>query len=144
MKFKWSHFKRDVSNKIVDIVSLNRGKKQEEPSGKVLIVSLDALGDSIIKSKTLEILETYFGKENTYILCKDKWKDFFQKMGFNIFVEEYKSTVKKALLYRKLNRMNFDKIIYFRHDLNEKNRYFFPENKIIEQDLDRKYNYILN
>lgn len=139
---KWSHIKKGMSKKIIEIFSKNRSKDKGE-SNKVLIVTLDALGDNLVKTKTIEIISKFYGVENTYILCKDKWADIYIKLGYQTYIDEYKSLIKRIFLYKKLNTENFKKIIYFKHDLSEKQEYFFPKDKIVEQTMDKKYNYIL-
>lgn len=139
---KWSHLKREISKKIIIFFSKNR-KKYSNESNKVLIVTLDALGDNLVKTKTIEIISKFYGVENTYILCKDKWADLYLKLGYKTYIDEYKNLIKRVFLYKKLNKQNFKKIIYFKHDLLEKQEYFFPKDKIIEQTMNKKYNYIL-
>ncbi|MGL4537929.1 MAG: glycosyltransferase family 9 protein [Cetobacterium sp.] len=139
---KWSHLKREISKKIIVFFSKNRVKPKGE-SDKVLIVTLDALGDNLVKTKTIEIISKFYGANNTYILCKDKWADLYVKLGYQTYIDEYKNLIKRIFLYKKLNKQNFKKIIYFKHDLSEKQEYFFPKDKIVEQAQDKKYNYIL-
>lgn len=139
---KWSHLKREISKKIIRFFSEDESKNKNE-SNKILIVTLDALGDNLVKTKTIEIISEYYGRENICILCKDKWADIYIKLGYKTYVDEYKNTIKRVFLYRKLNKINFKKVVYFKHDLLEKQEYFFPRNKIIEQVMDKKYNYIL-
>lgn len=142
MAFKWSHFKRKVSNFIIETYALNLNKI-DKSNDKVLIVTLDALGDNLVKTKTIEIISEYYGKENIAILCKDKWASIYKKLGYKTYIDEYKNTIKRAKLYRELNKENYKKIIYFKHDLTEKQEYFFNRDKILEQFMDKKYNYIL-
>lgn len=142
MGFKWSRFKKRISKSIIETYASILNKK-DKPNKKVLIVTLDALGDNLVKTKTIEIIAEYYGSENISILCKDKWADIYKKLGYRTYVDEYKNTLKRAYLYRKLNKINFKKIIYFKHDLSEVQEYFFPKEKILEQYMDTKYNYIL-
>lgn len=139
---KWSHLKREISKKIIVFFSKNKIKDRDK-SNKILIVTLDALGDNLVKTKTIEIISKLYGVENTYILCKDKWADIYIKLGYQTYIDEYKSLIKRVFLYRKLNNQNFEKIIYFKHDLSEKQEYFFPKDRIIEQTMVKKCNYIL-
>lgn len=112
---KWSHLKRELSNilikKACKKVSINK-----DEGNKVLIVTMDALGDNLLKVKSIEKIAEFYGKENTYILCKDKWQDIYLKQGYNVFVDRYKNTLERIKLYRELNKFKYKKVIYFIHD----------------------------
>lgn len=115
MAFKWSHFKRNLSDKLIKMACKKVVAKKDDLN-KVLIVTMDALGDNLLKVKSIEKIAEFYGKENTYILCKDKWQDIYLKQGYNVFVDKYKSTLQRMKLYRKLNRFKYKKVIYFIHD----------------------------
>lgn len=143
MAFKWSHFKKNISEKIIELAA-SKCIEKDKNSNKVLIGTLDALGDNLVKIKTISILAEYYGKKNTYILCKDKWQEIFKRQGFNVIADEYKSTIKRACLYRKLNKMNFHKIIFFEHTFSEDRTKLFPTCDLIIPNSNLKFEYILD
>lgn len=101
---------------LIDLKFFNK-KNKKEFSNKVLVVSIDSLGDNIVKCQTMEIFANEFGKENIYILCQNKWRIIYDLQGYkNIFVDETKWNIfYKIKLYRKLNKMQFSKVIVFDH-----------------------------
>ncbi|WP_410209036.1 glycosyltransferase family 9 protein [Fusobacterium sp.] len=117
---KTSFWKRKIKEIIIKIFLLDfflLKLKKNTNNKKVLIITLDALGDNVIKNKTIKIIEYYFGKENTYILCKNKWEIIYKIQGYsNIFVDETKwSVLYKIKLYRKLNKIGFGTIVVLNH-----------------------------
>lgn len=131
-KIKWSHFKRDFKESIIRIFSV--GKKYNGNKHYILINSMDALGDNLVKLKSIEYIATIYGKENIYILCKDKWADIYRKMGYNVLVDRYKGLFERIKLYKKINTLPFEKVIYFNHSgerisenlIRCKNKIVFP------------------
>ena len=90
-------------------------------SDNILIVSLDALGDTLIKIGMFQKLEEHFGKEKVYILCKDKWISILEKMGFQVFCFHNKKTFfgnlrNRIQLTKKLNQIGFREIFFCNHD----------------------------
>lgn len=113
---KTSYLKRKIKDFILKLCLLDfklEKQSQKSDNNKVLIVTMDSLGDNILKSKTIEILINKFGKENTYIFCKNNWKEIYKLQGYtNLFLDDSNWNIfYKIKLYRKLNRMNFSKII---------------------------------
>lgn len=115
---KTSYLKRKIREGIVKLALLDyKFLKSKKENKNVLIVTMDALGDNIVKSRTIEILAEEYGKENIYILCKNKWKILYEMQGYkNIFVDETKWNVfYKIKLYRKLNKIGFFKMAIINH-----------------------------
>lgn len=119
---KTSYLKNIIKDFILKICLLdfkfytyNLNKKNK--NNKILIVSIDSLGDNVVKSRTFEIFAKEFGKENIYILCQGKWKVIYELQGYNnLFLDEKNWNIfYKIKLYRKLNKMNFSKMIVFDH-----------------------------
>lgn len=112
---KTSYLKRKIKDLILKLCLLDFKFKKNSVSdnNKVLIVTMDSLGDNILKSKTIEILTDNFGKENTYIFCKNNWREIYKLQGYtNLFLDDSNWNIfYKISLYRKLNRINFSKII---------------------------------
>ncbi len=130
---KTSYLKRKIKENILKICLLDfKLKERKIDNKKILIVSMDSLGDNVIKSKTIEILSNEFKKENIYILCKNKWKEIYDLQGyFNLFVDESNWNIfHKVKLYRKINKMNFSKVISLSHKgIAKELEYIYTKNK---------------
>ena len=141
---KTSYLKRKIREIIVKIFLLDyKFLKNKKENKNILIITMDALGDNIVKSRTIEILAEEYGKENIYILCKNKWKILYEMQGYkNIFVDETKWNVfYKIKLYRKLNKIGFFKVAIFNHSsLPPEERYIYSGEKY---DMSESVNYIL-
>lgn len=143
MKFKWSRFKNNILENI--IIYFSKVEKKEIKTNKILIISNEALGDSIIKLKIIKLISDCYGKENIIILCKNKWKDIYLKESYNIIVDEYKQFFKRIVFFRKINKTNYKKIIFLNNSsYNSINRFIDSSNKF-ENLTNQKYileNYI--
>lgn len=141
---KTSYLKRKVRETIVKIFLMDyKFKRNGKENKNILIITMDALGDNIVKSRTIEILAEEYGKENIYILCKNKWKILYEMQGYkNIFVDETKWNIfYKIKLYRKLNKIGFSKVAIFNHDsLPPEMEYIYSGEKY---DMSEPVNYIL-
>ena len=113
-RFKWSHFKKNLKEKLIRFFSNVYPKENEKKF--ILINSMDALGDNLIKTKTIEKIAEFYGKENIYILCKFKWASIYEKLGYNVVIDYYKGFFKRIGTYRKINSLPLKKVIYFIHD----------------------------
>lgn len=111
---KWSHIKRGLKEKIIKFFSNVNSKDVEKNC--ILINSMDALGDNLVKTKTIEKIANYYGKKNIYILCKYKWASIYKRLGYNVIVDHYKGFFKRIKTYRKINSLPLKKVIYFIHD----------------------------
>lgn len=112
-KIKWSHFKRDLKENIIKLLS--KGEKYQGEKRYILINSMDALGDNLVKLKTIQYISDIYGKDNIYILCKDKWEGIYRKLGYKVLVDRYKGFFERVKLYKKINTLPFKKVIYFNH-----------------------------
>ena len=143
---KTSYLKRKIKEYIIKLSLIDYklfNRKNIEDNKNLLIITLDALGDNIIKSKTIEILASKYGKENTYILCKNKWKVLYEIQGYkNIFVDETKWNIfYKIKQYRKLNNIGFNTIAIMNHSyIPEEAGYIFSGKKY---DMSENVEYIL-
>lgn len=111
---KWSHFKRDLKEWIIRFFSNIKPKNVEKKF--ILINTMDALGDNLVKTKAVEKIAEHYGKENTYILCKYKWASIYERLGYNVIIDYYKGFFKRIKTYRKINSLPLKKVIYFIHD----------------------------
>lgn len=141
--FKTSYWKSKIKSFTLKLFLLDFKLKASKKNNNILIITMDALGDNIVKNKTIEILANEFGKENTYILCKSKWKEIYQLQNYeNIFVDETKWNIfYKIKLYRKLNKIGFSTIAILNHShLPQEMDYIIHGNKY---DMSEDASYIL-
>lgn len=115
MGFKWSHFRKNCLNKILKLIVSKTKINRSIGKDKVLIVTVDALGDNLVKATTIKKISEYYGKENIYILCKDKWAKIYELQGYNVFIDRYKNFIDRIKIYRKVNEIPYKKVIYFNH-----------------------------
>ena len=116
--FKTSYWRSKIKTFLIKIFLLDyKLKSLKKNNNNILIITMDALGDNIVKNKTIEILANEFGKENTYILCKSKWEEIYKLQNYkNIFIDETKWNIfYKIRLYRKLNKIGFSTIAILNH-----------------------------
>lgn len=141
---KTSYIRKKIKEKIIKLMLLDyKILKREKESDKILIVTFDALGDNVVKSKTIEIIAERFGKENIYILCKSKWKSLYEIQGYeNIFIDETKWNIfYKIKLYRKLNSLNFKANIVMNHsEIPEEAGFIYCKSSYF---MEKDVNYIL-
>ena len=118
---KTSHLKSKISNSIFEAwfkyYKLNHKSKK---NNKVLIISLEALGDNIIKMTSFKKLSEIYGKENMYIMCRDEWSTIYKELGYNTLgVKKIKSPLKNAKykinLFKYINSLGIEKTILFEH-----------------------------
>ncbi|WP_291255767.1 glycosyltransferase family 9 protein [Fusobacterium sp.] len=142
---KTSYLKRKIKEYLIKLSLVDyKFLREKKESKNLLIITLDALGDNIVKSKTIEILTNEFGKENTYILCKSKWKSIYELQDYkNIFVDETKwSVFYKIKQYRKLNRIGFNTVAIMNHSyIPEEADYILSGEKY---DMSENVDYILD
>lgn len=137
MSIKFSKLRKNIISNLV--LNCSKVRLSKKSSSKILIISNEALGDTIIKSQAIKILSDFYGKENIYILCKDKWKAIYLKQGYNLLIDEYKKVFKRILFFRKLNKMNFQQAIFINHDsFNEISKFIQCPHKITNK-MDKKY-----
>lgn len=114
-----------LKSKIADILFERWFKKYEKDFQKkqtenILVISLEALGDNVVKTTSFKILADYYGKENMYIMCRDKWECVFQELGYNVLgMKKLKNPIKNAKyrieFFKKLNELSFKRVILFEH-----------------------------
>lgn len=141
--FKTSFWKSKIKLFIIKLFLIDFKLKFPKDNNNLLIITLDALGDNVVKSKTIEILANSFGKDNTYILCKSKWEEIYKLQNYkNIFVDETKwSIFYKIKLYRKLNKIGFSKIAILNHSHLPQEMNFIVHGD--KYDMSESVNYIL-
>ncbi len=85
-------------------------KSRFKPQGKVLIKSCDGIGDILVRTKLMELIEKKYGKDNIYVLMKSSYTKLGDMLGYKTI--EYSRKERKNLLPRlkkmyELNSMGF-------------------------------------
>lgn len=113
-------------------------KSRFKPQGKVLIKSCDGIGDILVRTKLMELIEKKYGKDNIYVLMKSGYTKLGDMLGYRTI--EYSRKERKNLLPRlkkmyELNSMGFSTYINieFANDITVGNL-FIPE-RIGREDL---------
>lgn len=130
-----------LKSKIADILFERWFKKYKKDFKKkqtenILVISLEALGDNVVKTTSFKILSDYYGKENMYVMCRDKWECVFQELGYNVLgMKKLKNPIKNAKyrieFFKKLNELSFKRVILFEHiGLGEILQYIICDDKI--------------
>ena len=130
-----------LKTKIAEIFFERNFKKykrnfKNKENGKVLIITLEALGDNVVKTTSLKKLAEFYGKENIYIMCRDKWESVFMALGYNVLgLKRLKNPFKNAKyrmeFFRNLNEIGFEKVILFEHiGLGDILKYILCENTV--------------
>lgn len=158
--FKKAHL-RELLEKIIFSIFLFKYKKYKDNDKKlylnsniqnkkeknILIVSLDALGDNVIKLEAIKKIAKYAGSpKNITILCEEKWESLYQGYGYNVFTENNKRNIfKRALMYRKINSFDYDIVIHYDFSNKlESEEYIFSKNGIEKLNCLDKVDYILD
>lgn len=116
---KTSYLKSKFASWIFNIWFINYKKNFKlEETNRVLVVTLEAMGDNVVKTTSFKIMAEHYGKENFYIMCKDKWEEIFKTLGYNVLgyknlknpIKDVKNRIK---FFKKVNSLNFKKVILF-------------------------------
>lgn len=102
--FKTSYIKKLINLYLIRFL-LNFFKFK--PQGRVLIKSNDGIGDFILRSKLIKLIEEKYGKENIYILVQKKFESLPEIFGY------------KAIGYERKDRKNFFKILKKMYEINK-------------------------
>lgn len=113
-------------------------KSRFKPQGKVLIKSCDGIGDILVRTKLMELIEKKYGKDNIYVLMKSGYTKLGDMLGYRTI--EYSRKERKSFFSRlkkmyELNSMGFSTYINieFANDITVGNL-FIPE-RIGREDL---------
>lgn len=107
-------------------------KKKFIPNGeKVLIKSCDGIGDTLVRTKLMELIEKKYGKENIYVLMKSGYTSLGEMLGYKTIGysrKERKNFFSRLKKMYELNSMGFSKYINveFANDITVGNL-FIPE-----------------
>lgn len=113
-------------------------KSRFKPQGNVLIKSCDGIGDILVRTKLMELIEKKYGKDNIYVLMKSGYTKLGDLLGYRTI--EYSRKERKSFFSRlkkmyELNSMGFSTYINieFANDITVGNL-FIPE-RIGREDL---------
>ncbi|MGL5098832.1 MAG: glycosyltransferase family 9 protein [Fusobacteriaceae bacterium] len=150
--FKTSHLKTLLAQEITEsYMAIYKKFKKYNPQNRVLIISPDALGDTVVKSATVRIIAEHYGKEKIYIATSEKWQDIWKSLGYRVIP----ITVGSGLLskisgkiryYNEVNKLDFKKIIMIKHahtDGKKDKNYLCQEQVEIEKTGEDSGKYIL-
>ncbi|MGL5052667.1 MAG: glycosyltransferase family 9 protein [Cetobacterium sp.] len=118
---KTSHLRAKITNCIFQTwFNYYRVNHKPKNNKKILIISLEALGDNIIKMTSFKKLSEVYGKENMYIMCRNEWTSIYEAFGYNtVGIKKIKSPLKNAKekinLFKKINQLGIERTILFEH-----------------------------
>lgn len=119
---KLSSIRYKIKEKYMDIYFFMKPLTYKEGE-KILLTSTDGIGDNIIRQKILERFLEQYSSENIVILCKDKTKNFLEKLGFKniiIYEDNYRKRVKgKISLVKKIAKLGVNKIVSLEFDQHD-------------------------
>lgn len=106
-------------------------KKFVSKEEKILVKSCDGIGDALVRTKLMELIEEKYGKENIYVLMKSGYTSLGEMLGYRTIGysrKERKNFFSRLKKMYKLNSMGFSKYINieFANDITVGNL-FIPE-----------------
>lgn len=106
-------------------------KSRFKPQGKILIKSCDGIGDILVRTKLMELIEKKYGKENITVLMKGEYVKLGELLGYKTIRysrDERKNFFSRLKKMYQLNNMGFSKYINleFTNDITVGNL-FIPE-----------------
>lgn len=78
-----------------------------ENNGKILVKSMDGIGDILVRSRVAEKIIEKYGKENVYFLMKDHYKNLGEFLGYNVIGiprKSEKSFFKRLKMMYEINK----------------------------------------
>lgn len=134
---KKSYIKEGINLYFIRFI-LSFFKNKFKPQGKILIKSCDGIGDILVRTKLMDMIEKKYGKENIYVLMKSEYTKLGEILGYQTI--GYSRNERKNFFLRlkkmyQLNSMGFSKYINleFSNDITVGNL-FIPE-RIGRNDL---------
>ncbi|MEG1339124.1 glycosyltransferase family 9 protein [Cetobacterium sp.] len=113
-------------------------KNRFKPQGKVLIKTCDGIGDILVRTKLIKMIEDKYGKENIYFLMQKGYTGLGEILGYKAIGysrEDRKNFIPRLKKMYELNSMGFSTYINveFTNDITTGNL-FIPE-RIGREDL---------
>lgn len=99
MKLKKAYIRDLVNSSIINFIF---GFCSFKNDGKILVKSMDGIGDILVRSKLAEKIIEKYGNENVYFLMKDHYKNIGEMLGYNVIGIPRKS---EKNLFKRLKMM---------------------------------------
>ncbi len=120
---KYTQLKKKIKEKVIDIVYSLILKKKFQKGDKILLTSIDGIGDVIVRQKLSEEFLRKYGKDRIYVLCLDKTTPIFRKMGFKNIIEYTRDHRKrisgKLKLIEKIGELGIGEIVALEFDQHD-------------------------
>ena len=121
--FKTSLYKKSIINLFLELYfkfKKNDNSKIPSSQNKILVVSLESLGDDAVKSTTIDLIRDYYSNAQVDIMVFDAWKEIFQLQGYKTLSFPKGSKIIKTIkekinFYNEINNSGYTKIIYLDH-----------------------------
>lgn len=75
--------------------------------GKILVKSMDGIGDILVRSRLVEKIIEKYGKENVYFLMKEHYKSLGEMLGYNVIGiprKSEKNFLKRLIMMYQINK----------------------------------------
>lgn len=99
MKLKKAYVRDLVNSSIINFIFKFCSFKND---GKILVKSMDGIGDILVRSRLAEKIIEKYGNENVYFLMKDHYKNIGEMLGYNVIGIPRKS---EKNLFKRLKMM---------------------------------------
>lgn len=136
-KLKKSYITEGINLYLVRII-LRFFKGRFIPNGKILIKSCDGIGDILVRSKLMKLLQEKYGEDNVYVMMQKNYTYLGEMLGYKVI--SYSRKDRKNIFYRlkkmyQINSLGFSEYINleFGNDITVGNL-FIPK-KIGKEDL---------
>lgn len=121
--FKTSLYKKGIINLFLELYfkfKNNNNSKIDTNQTKILVVSLESLGDDAVKSATIDLIKKHYNNAQVDIMVFDAWKEIFQLQGYHTIsfpkgTKIIKIIKEKISFYNEINNSGYTKIIYLDH-----------------------------
>lgn len=121
--FKTSLYKKKVITLFLELYFKFKGTNNSKiinNQNKILVVSLESLGDDAVKSSTIDLIKKYYNDAQVDIMVFDAWKEIFQLQGYKTLsfprgTKIIKTIKEKINFYNVINNSGYTKIIYLDH-----------------------------
>lgn len=121
--FKTSLYKKSIINLFLELYfkfKKTDNSKITSNQNKILVVSLESLGDDAVKSTTIDLIKDYYSNAQVDIMVFDAWKEIFQLQGYKTLSFPKGSKIIKTIkekinFYNEINRSGYTKVIYLDH-----------------------------
>lgn len=82
MKLKKAYLRDRINSQLINLIFKFCRFNHD---GKILVKSMDGIGDVLVRSKLAEMIIEKYGKENVVFLMKSQYKQFGEILGYEVF-----------------------------------------------------------